>query len=207
MPSLDWDWKDVDLGSLPAWLGAFSLLLAYRIFRNDRTNAERAQVDLIGAWAEPASSWADARRYEVRTQPYIRNASELPVEAKMLAYEIHTTWLVGDAHIEAAGSPVVKQFLYDISIPPQRTWDNAGTPAPANVAHTAPEGGLGLSPVRPIWCEVSWLLVIDNAGRKWELRPAKGRRAKRIRWYHRPREYQPSDWFSPLMRRFMVKQS
>jgi len=149
MPSLDWEWKDVDLGSLPAWLGAFSLLLAYRIFRNDRTNAERAQVDLIGAWAEPASTWREISAYEVRTQPYIRNSSELPVEVKMLAYEIHTTWLVGDVHIETAGSPVVKQFLYDVSVPPQQTWDNAGTPAPANVAHTAPEGGLGLTPSAP----------------------------------------------------------
>jgi hypothetical protein len=71
MPSLDWDWKDVDLGSLPAWLGAFSLLLAYRIFRTDRTNAERAQVDLIGAWAEPAGTWREFLSYEVSTQPYI----------------------------------------------------------------------------------------------------------------------------------------
>jgi hypothetical protein len=220
MPSLDWEWKDVDLGSLPAWLGAFSLLLAYRIFRIDRTNAERAQVDLIGAWATPTYDrrWlketAEGRNVggqEVSVQPYIRNASELPVEIRTLAYEIHTTWLVqtdgGMAYEPVDGSPVVKQFLYDVGVAPQQTWDNAGTASPANVAHTAPEGGLQLSIVRGVWCEVSWLLVVDNAGRRWELRPAKGRRARRIRWYHRPREYQPGDWFSPLMRRFTVKRS
>jgi hypothetical protein len=37
-------------GSVPAWLGAVSLLLAFRIFWRDRSNAERSQVDLVGAW-------------------------------------------------------------------------------------------------------------------------------------------------------------
>jgi hypothetical protein len=207
MPSIDWDWKDVDLGSLPGWLGAFSLLLAYRIFRIDRTNAERAQVDLIGAWARPTYPGTGS---EVSVQPYIRNGSELPVEVKTLAYEIHTGWLVptdGGAYKSVAGSPAVKQFLFDVSVAPQETWDNAGTASSANVAHTRPEGGVRLDPLRSLWCEVSWLLVVDNAGRRWKLRPVKGRRARRIRWYHRPREYQPLDWFSPLMRRFLIKRS
>jgi hypothetical protein len=75
------------------------------------------------------------------------------------------------------------------------------------VAHTRPDGAAGLDTWRSIWCEVSWLLVVDNAGRRWELRPAKGRRAKRIRWYHRPREYQPLDWFSPPVRRLVMMRS
>lgn len=40
----------LDWGSVPAWLGAGSLLLAFRIFWRDRSNAERSQVDLVGAW-------------------------------------------------------------------------------------------------------------------------------------------------------------
>jgi hypothetical protein len=43
--------KDLDWGSVPAWLGAGSLLLAFVVFLRNRGNAERAQVDLIGAWA------------------------------------------------------------------------------------------------------------------------------------------------------------
>jgi hypothetical protein len=70
--------------------GAFSLLLAYRIFRIDRTNAERAQVDLIGAWATPTYPGTGT---EVGVQACIRNGSELPIKVKTLALEIHTSWL------------------------------------------------------------------------------------------------------------------
>jgi hypothetical protein len=45
------DLDDLDCGNVPAWLGAGSLILACLVFMRDRTSSERAQVDLVGAWA------------------------------------------------------------------------------------------------------------------------------------------------------------
>jgi hypothetical protein len=76
----------------------------------------------------------------------------------------------------------------------------AGSAATGDMRELSP-GGEGVR------CEIAWLLIRDNAGRRWEVRPGIARRAKRIRWYHRPKEFQPLLWFSPLMRRFLVIRS
>jgi hypothetical protein len=39
----------------------------------------------------------------------------------------------------------------------------------------------GLEGVR---CEINLVVVVDNAGRKWEIRPGGSGRAKRLAWYH-----------------------
>jgi hypothetical protein len=46
--------SDLDWGNVPAWLGALSLILAYRVFMRDRYNAQRGQMDKLGAWATVA---------------------------------------------------------------------------------------------------------------------------------------------------------
>lgn len=42
--------------------------------------------------------------------------------------------------------------------------------------------------------------LTHNAGVKWEIQPARGGRAKRIRWYRRTKEYQPQQFFQTLRR-------
>jgi hypothetical protein len=68
--------------------------------------------------------------------------------------------------------------------------DTLTMPFPVNVAHLAPEGAVQLFPIRGVTATASWLLVIDNVGRRWVVRPREGR-AKRWRWYRRREEHWP----------------
>jgi hypothetical protein len=51
------DWNEQQWGNAAEWVGglgtAFALFLGLAILARDHGNAERAQVDLVGAWAEP----------------------------------------------------------------------------------------------------------------------------------------------------------
>jgi hypothetical protein len=132
----------LDWGSVPAWLGAGSLLLAFRIFWRDRSNAERAQVDLVGAWGtteyERRSPDASERVEHVKVHLFIRNASELPVEVTQLACDLETTWLVPDgefAYRSVAGVQPHRSFSDPIVVAPQDTWDGSYD---FNIAHLAP---------------------------------------------------------------------
>jgi hypothetical protein len=189
---------NLDWGSVPAWLGAGSLLLAFRIFWRDRTNAERSQVDLVGAWGtteyERRAPDASERVVQVRVRLFIRNASELPIEVVQLACDLETAWLVPDGEIAyrpVAGVQPHRSFTDHIVVPPQDTWDSSHE---FNIAHLAPENAVQLSLIHGAVVVIRWLLIIDNAGRRWEVRPASGSRARRIRWYSRREEYQPAWW-------------
>src|ERR687892_960897 len=70
--------------------------------------------------------------------------------------------------------------LYNIDVPPQEAW--ASRPFEHDLSDLAPEAASQLDPIDGVRCEIAWHLVVDNAGRTWELRPGNGRRAKRIRW-------------------------
>jgi hypothetical protein len=63
-----------------------------------------------------------------------------------------------------------------------------------NVAHHAPERATALHLTGGITARVDWLLVVDYAGRRWEVRPGRGRQARRIRWYSYGRGGYPTDW-------------
>jgi hypothetical protein len=189
---------DLDWGSVPAWLGAGSLLLAFRIFWRDRSNAERSQVDLVGAWGateyERRSPDASERVEQVSVHLFIRNASELPIEVAQLACDLETTWLVPDgelAYRPVAGIQPHRSFTDPIVVAPQDTWDGSYD---FNIAHLAPENAVQLHLIRGGVVVIRWLLIIDNAGRKWEVRPSSGTRARRVTWYSRREEYQPAWW-------------
>ena len=189
---------DLDWGSVPAWLGAGSLLLAFRIFWRDRSNAERSQVDLVGAWGtteyERRSPDAPERIEQVTVHLFIRNASELPVEVAQLACDLETRWLVPDgelAYRPVAGVQPHRCFIDRIVVAPQYTWDGSYD---FNIEHLAPENAVQLDLIRGVVAVIRWLLIIDNAGRKWEVRPGSGTRARRVRWYSRREEYQPAWW-------------
>jgi hypothetical protein len=135
----------LDWGNVPSWLGAGSLLLAVVVFLQDRRSADRGQVDLIGAWGTTAYECRAPNDPELVVKatihPHIRNASQLPIEVKQLALEVHTTWLVPDgelAYKPVAGVSPHRCFVYDLRIPPQHTWNNSDTPYEVNLAHLVP---------------------------------------------------------------------
>lgn len=186
------DFTDLDWGTVPAWLGAASLILAFRIFLRDRGNAERAQVDLIGAWTnvEYECSWpACPRVVEGTVTAHIRNASQLPVRVVMIAYKVDSTWLVEDLEQSSFSqggtgvwtpTPGVEpqlRFHNDLLVAPQETKE---IPFAVNVEHMAPDRGVQLSPTDGLKSKVEWLLVVDNAGRRWEINPERGGQATRV---------------------------
>jgi hypothetical protein len=168
------DLGDVDWGSLPAWAGAVSLLLAFRIFWRDRTNAERVQVDLIGTWWT-IEHYPRSPDEEAGVRLYIRNASQLPIEVVQLAYEVHGRWRVPSGSHSwrlVAGVNPRRNFLEVLRpVAPEETWNSSN---PVNVADTIPEEGARLDPLESVRCVIVWLLLIDSAGRRWELQPGKG---------------------------------
>jgi hypothetical protein len=226
MPSLGWESSDVDWGTVPTWIagvaGGISLVLALSIFLRDHINAERAQVDRIGPSRKVSYPWRALDVPELAAQATaeftVRNASDLPVHVAQLAFVLRTKWAVLDTD-----QPAVKSGALDVWTPvpgtdafwsifapfdvaPQEVWTSG--PKEQDLSHLAPEGAtqlwLGGDGVK---CDIAWMLIRDNAGRRWEVRPGIARRAKRIRWYSRAKEFQPPLWFSPLGRRFAVLRS
>jgi hypothetical protein len=91
----------VDLGTVPSWLGAGSLLLAFVIFFRDRGNSDRTQVDRLGTWFTekyerrvPGLSKDQGRVEEAAIEVHVRNASDLPLHVVQLAYEVRTAWMI-----------------------------------------------------------------------------------------------------------------
>jgi hypothetical protein len=194
----------LDWGSIPAWIGAGSLLLAFRIFLRDRTKSDRFQVDLVGIWWEierEVGFMSDPRVEELRFKVFARNGSDLPVEVTYVAWEIQTRWWVPDfaqaqAYLEIddpnypgvwsedPGTQGDRRFIGPIRIPPQETWDSGWIGH--NVAHQAPRNARQLVPVgEGVRCVLRWAVVTDNANRRWLVRYDRGRPAHRIRWYTR----------------------
>lgn len=193
---------------IPALLSGFSVLLAFIVFIRDRMNQDRRQVDRVGAWAsatyEPREPMGQPRVENGTVLAHIRNASELPIRIRKIAYRTTTTWLVPDEGQDGLpdgvgiwtptpGTVPVRTFHDDVVIPPGKT---AKLPFDVNVAHTAPVGATQLDLLRGIDCHVDWLLVLDNAGRRWHVRPERGRRARRVRrWRWRPDDdHMPRTW-------------
>jgi len=194
-----------------AVLTALSLTLAFTIFVRDRRNDDRQQADLVGIWATPrfdhVAPWKRPRIDDVTIDLIVRNASELPVEVVQVACNISTRWAVPDYaswRKDDEGQPTfpgvwsIKEGISDDRfyiepgrVPPQNSWTHSGE---FNIEHIAPQNDCQLDLIRGVTCNVSWALVVDNAGRRWELRPGRGGRAKRIRWYSRRREHQPRQW-------------
>jgi hypothetical protein len=196
----------VDLGTVPSWLGAGSLLLAFVIFFRDRRNSDRAQPDRLGIWFTekyemrmPAAGTDQSRVEEAEIEVHVRNASDLPIDVIQLAYEVRTAWMVPhepadpvSAYAVTPSSDGVQQFLNDLRVPPGETLDMS---FPVNFAHLAPDGAVQLSPIRGVTAAANWLLVIDNVGRRWVVQPRRGR-ARRWRrvWHPKRNEYWPQGW-------------
>lgn len=202
-----------DLGSIPAWIGAGSLLLAFRIFLRDRSKSERAQVEAVGVWAdikrEPISPRSSPGLAEAEVRIRIKNGSDLPIEVSLLFFTFNTLWgipLHGEASPFSArrfvpGKPDAIRHMGPGVIAPQETWDSEWFWV--NLAHTASSNDVAELAIsnEGVKCIVH-CLVIDNAGRRWEARQRRGKPARRIRWYSRPGKYYPMEWESLIWRKF-----
>jgi hypothetical protein len=181
------EWVTAIAESLGALGTAGALVLGLVILFRDHRNHERAQVDRVGAWAEPTYErrppWGE-RVEQAKIQVYVRNASELPVKVRQLKYTVHTRWYVptDDGAWELVdGAPAGPYFLKDFQVRPQQTWDNNSTAYEANLAHTAPERAVQLDFIQGLRCEINSVVVVDNAGREWVTDPSSIGRAKPFR--------------------------
>jgi hypothetical protein len=181
------DWVTAIAESFGALGSTGALVIALWILFRDHGNAERAQVDLVGAWAEPTYERrppGGERVEQAKIQVYVRNGSGLPVRVRQLKYTICTRWYVptDDAAWEPVdGATAGPFFLQDFQVRPEQTWDNNSTPYEVNLAHTAPERAVQLDFIQGVRCEIDSVVVLDNAGRAWETRPSGGGRAKPYR--------------------------
>jgi hypothetical protein len=201
-----WKWiEDLDYGTVPGWLGGLSLLLALYIFRLDRRATERAQVDLIGVWLNleyERAAPVDASRVETGSfTRFVRNSSASPVEIVQIAFNIRTRWMVRDLAqwrddlgiwTDTPGTGTVQMYSGRVRIPPGETWESG--PQAVNFAHLAPEHADQIALTDGLSYEIRWVLLIDNSGRRWEIRPMAGGPARRIRWWSRRRGDYPVEW-------------
>src|SRR5258707_5527814 len=80
------------------------------------------------------------------------------------------------------GKPGGSLFTGPVLVAPQTTWESDWQPF--NIAHTAPEGATWLDfMAEGVKCLLNYGLLTDNAGRRWEMRTQRGKRARRLRWY------------------------
>jgi hypothetical protein len=95
------------------------------------------------------------------------------------------------------------RFIGPIEISPQTTWKSQWVAV--NLTHTAPENAAWLDfTSEGMRCAISYALITDNAGRRWETRHQKGKQAKRIHWYSRSGINYPPEWQNPIGRRVRV---
>lgn len=200
-----------DMGTVPSWIGGASLLLAFRIFRRDRSRSDRAQVDNVGIWGEVQRT-ADlpgvSRRAKIMAQINVRNATDLPIEVHLVAFKFYTLWKVprnnsanpsAPTWNEVPGKKTDLYFLDEEGIAPRKSWESGWLPIELDYAAPADDAILHFRS-QAVKCIIEYALVVDNAGRRWETRLRQGRPAKRIRWYSRPRKDYPVEWQGPIWR-------
>lgn len=178
---------EVDWGNVPAWFGAASLLLAFRLFLRDRESSERAQIDQIAVWCIVKEHPDMTDR--LRLQWYYRNASILPVQIVAAYHSVRVSWLVPSAPGERAGELVTSQPLPTNSraamipgiIPPGDTVEELDS---IYIEDVRPTPHSFPYPPKPGECIIDGILIIDNAGRRWDCRPLSGKFARRVRTRH-----------------------
>ena len=176
MHSLDW-------GSVPEWLGGLSLILAFAVFRRDRTKAERTQVEHLGVWAEPAYSREPPLPESADLNISIRNASDLPMSVDVVQCEVVTEWCI--PYTDRSATIVPGGGAQGGTPWPQRPLVKPGETivdqAPIFVLNHAPAGAESLASVNVM---IQRIDVTDNAGRRWRIRPKHGNPIRRVRFYH-----------------------
>jgi hypothetical protein len=182
---------ELPLGNVAEWVGAIAewvggigtagaLLIALSVLLRDRGKAERAQVDLVGAWGEPTYERAELGEPRVENAEIricVRNGSPLPIVVTQLVYSIHTSWLRRGrlySYDPAGRGMVAPYFLSGFRVPPHDTWD-----ATFPVKLVTPADALQLHPTLGVLCEINSVKLIDNVGDHWDIRLSNGGRAQR----------------------------
>ena len=191
-----------DLAAIGEAAGGLALLLAILIFIRDRGAADRTQVDQLAVWwegePESARELTSGEPLWVNVRVFLKNASNLPMEIAHAGIDVGSTWLVPD-HDQPDKRPLVftptqatkksSFFFYGLRLAPDLTHVQ---PHRLDLSENAPAYSTELSPLQGVTCEFRSILVTDNAGRRWRIRPGRGGPAKRLRWYSRRRdEYEP----------------
>jgi hypothetical protein len=177
----------VQYGTVPAWFGGASLLLAFHLFLRDRRRDDREQIDKTAVWMSAEWDQTLAHRdfnrsveptEEVKLRICEKNSNDAPIHLVHVAFLIETSWCVcvqDDVLEVVKGTQADRLFLDGSLLAPGEQRDR--TPTAHYVGHQAPPGATGLT-LAPhgVRCTVDWFLAVDNAGRRWEVRPGQGKR-------------------------------
>ncbi len=199
------DWlRDLDWGSVPAWVGAVSFVLAFKIFLRDRTTTQRQQVNLLGLWMKP--TWdikmpGEGLAHEITLARFVRNGSELPIDVVQIAYDVQTCWMVPHpeqwrpdlpVYGSVPGTDRMRFYAGPLRVVPGETWSDEAEPQRVNIAHLAPPNAAAIDIIDGASYKIRWALVSDNAGQRWVVRP--GHPTRRVRWYSPGRNAYPRNW-------------
>lgn len=160
--------------STGALLGGLAIVIAFIQLGRQREDQLRAQVSKIGVWAEKVALQTDRPEWQITL--FIQNASELPVEVHVAQLAIDT---VGYKDLRPKRIGFVKSVrFYPGTIPPGSKWQDEQKYAPDKW----PAPDVDSSSVTRTRIGIQRLAITDAAGRKWEVRPYRGRPPRRVRW-------------------------
>jgi hypothetical protein len=198
----------LDMGSVPAWAGAGSLLLTIWILVRDRKQRRRAQVEELGIWgtAEAEShskppSWAKTDHPEplhlLHPRIFALNASNLPVSIAAIEYAVRYKWLIplGNQGHNFTDDFTFKHVFGASNVFPGQTqvrptWQPLNGPGVVDVVGNTPNYKYGVDEFKPdaaiglaqtAEIDVIRCFVADNAGRRWIVRPGQGKLPRRAR--------------------------
>ena len=222
----------LDWGTVPAWLTAGSLLLAFRIFLRDRSNRVRSQVDKLGVWLNVTSG---LQSVDSQTLWHFHNSSDSPIRIVQYAARLDTVWRVkvsGDPadddgiklqEIGASAGGDGPDMLWHVSTGKRfkERWEELEPPlvVPPNtclehktsmglLSLLCPKRAIGLHDTRGLSARILWCLVIDNAGRRWEIRPGGTGLARHIGAASRRKSEYPVSWqrrYGPVSARLIIR--
>jgi hypothetical protein len=193
-----------ELAAIGDFLAGITLFLLVWIFNRDRRAADRAQVDKLAVWIEWDSDLgrSPGEPFYVNVRVHLRNASKLPIEIVHVGVDVRSRWAAPDILQADKRVGVFKPvegtekstFIFGaIRLAPDQTYERL--PYRLDISHHAPARSGMLWADRGIVCEFRSILVIDNAGRRWRLRPGRSGSAERVpRGRKRKDEYEPRDW-------------
>jgi hypothetical protein len=191
-----------ELAAIGDFLAGITLFLLVWIFIRDRRVADRAQIDQFAAWIE----WdSDLERppgepFYVNVRVLLRNVSKLPIEIIHVGVDIRARWTVEDLQAEehvAVSKPVEGTekptfMIRGVRLAPNQTYEQNHR---QDMSHHAPARPVLLWPDGGIVCKFRSILVIDNAGRRWRVRPGQAGSAERVPWGRKPKdELEPRYW-------------
>jgi len=184
--------------------GGFALFITiWQVFVREPRKLAREQVDRLAAWAEPKAEFkrTPGKPHQVEVRAFLHNASTLPIQIVHAGVDVRSTWAVPDVlqpdkRVEvskpADGLETSSMFFGRFRLPPGKTHEQVHT---LDISDHAPAASTMLWPDRAVVCDFRTILVIDNAGRRWRLRPGRSGSAKRARRNRkREDEYEPRDW-------------